>query len=47
MINQGENFIYAETISWFHLPLNYMVPYMVASYSAAKNAIETEEKNNT
>ena len=45
LINQGGNLLHSETISWFHLPLNYLVPYLVATYSAAKNAIETEDKH--
>jgi len=39
LINQGENLVHGENISWFHLSLNYLVPYLVASYSAAKNAV--------
>jgi len=40
LVNQGGNMLHGATISWFQLILNYMVPYCVASYSAAKNEIE-------
>lgn len=36
-INQGENILAVSNIDWFHLLLNYLVPYCVASYSAARN----------
>jgi hypothetical protein len=39
LINQGDNLLHSESISWLHLLLNYLVPYFVASYSAAKNEI--------
>lgn len=39
LINQGESLLHSGKISWFHLLLNYLVPYCVASYSAAKNEI--------
>ncbi len=41
LINQGENFWHDGTLAWGHLLLNYAVPYCVASYSAAKNKIES------
>lgn len=37
MINQGGALLSGHDISWFHVMLNYLVPYCVASYSAAKN----------
>lgn len=40
MINQGDNLLHGDRISWFHLLLNFRVPYCVASFSAAKNEIE-------
>jgi len=40
LVNQGGNMLHGVTISWFQLILNYLVPYCVASYSAAKNEIE-------
>ena len=45
VINQGENLLNGDTISWFHLLLNYLVPYCVASYSAARNEVELRESN--
>ncbi|MDT8383256.1 MAG: nitrate/nitrite transporter NrtS [Gammaproteobacteria bacterium] len=39
LINQGEALLAGTAISWFHLSLNYAVPYCVASYSAAKNEL--------
>jgi len=37
LINQREALTAGMTISWLQLILNYIVPYLVASYSAAKN----------
>lgn len=45
VINQGERLVNGDTISWFHLLLNYLVPYCVASYSAARNEIELGEND--
>lgn len=45
LVNQGENLLHGGTISWLHLLLNYLVPYCVSSYSAAKNEIELRESN--
>jgi len=39
LINQGNALFGSETISWPHMFLNYLVPYCVASYSAAKNEL--------
>lgn len=39
LINQGGSILTGNDIAWFHLSLNYLVPYCVASYSAAKNEI--------
>lgn len=39
MINQGEAVLAGNGISWIHLSMNYLVPYCVASYSAAKNEL--------
>ena len=47
LINQGENLLHGDKISWFHLMLNYVVPYCVASYSAAKNEIELKESDDS
>ena len=37
LINQGEGIVANGAVSWTHFVLNYIVPYCVASYSAAKN----------
>ena len=37
LINQGPVIWDGGRVSWMHLVLNYLVPYCVASYSAAKN----------
>lgn len=39
LINQGEALFTRGAISWPHVLLNYLVPYCVASYSAAKNEL--------
>jgi hypothetical protein len=39
LINQGNALVGNEAISWPHVFLNYLVPYCVASYSAAKNEL--------
>lgn len=36
-VNQGDYILMGDGISWPHVVLNYLVPYCVASYSAAKN----------
>ena len=43
VINQGEEILAGNNISLFHLLLNYLVPYCVASYSAAKNEISRKK----
>jgi hypothetical protein len=37
LINQHEQLFGDGMISWGHLALNYMVPFVVASYSAGTN----------
>jgi hypothetical protein len=39
LINQGSAILAASGISWIHVAMNYLVPYCVASYSAAKNEL--------
>jgi hypothetical protein len=41
-INQGTQFINGLDIIWGQVVLNFIVPYCVASYSAAKNDIESK-----
>lgn len=43
LINQGEDILAGNNISWFHLLLNYFVPYCVASYSAARSQLTRSE----
>ncbi len=43
LINQGGAILAGNSIVWFHLILNYLVPYCVASYSAARNEITRME----
>lgn len=40
LINQGEGLLHGGDISCFHLLMNYLVPYCVASYSAARNELD-------
>lgn len=44
LINQGESLFHGGAISWGHLLLNYFVPYCVASYSAARNEIDSRHQ---
>ncbi|MFZ2267430.1 MAG: nitrate/nitrite transporter NrtS [Azonexus sp.] len=37
IINQGGRLLDGLSPSWFHVVLNYLVPYCVSSYSAARN----------
>ncbi|PKO39674.1 MAG: hypothetical protein CVU33_04030 [Betaproteobacteria bacterium HGW-Betaproteobacteria-6] len=37
LINQGGRLLDGLSLSWFHVGLNYLVPYCVSSYSAARN----------
>lgn len=41
LINQGGDVLQGQAPSWIHLGLNYLMPYLVASYSAAKNEVAT------
>lgn len=43
LINQGGALLAGNDIEWFHLVLNYLIPYSVASYSAAKNETARRE----
>lgn len=37
IINQGSRVVDGLPLSWAHVGMNYVVPYCVASYSAARN----------
>lgn len=39
LINQGETFFSGGTVAWGHVLLNFLVPYVVSSYSAARNQL--------
>ena len=39
LINQGNELLSGSGVSWVHILLNYVVPYCVSSYSAAKNEV--------
>lgn len=39
LINQGGRVMEGLPPSWFHVALNYLVPYCVSSYSAARNEL--------
>lgn len=39
LINQGGRILDGLDPSWFHVLLNYLVPYCVSSYSAARNQL--------
>ena len=43
LINQGSAFMANSGISWIHVLLNYLIPYSVASYSAAKNQMTKQD----
>ncbi len=43
LINQGGRLLDGLALSWFHLSLNYLVPYCVSSYSAARNEMRRSE----
>ena len=45
LVNQGEAILAGAAISWLHIVLNYLVPYCVASYSAAKNEATSRENS--
>lgn len=42
LINQGGRLLDGLPPSWFHVCLNYLVPYCVSSYSAARNQMRRD-----
>lgn len=42
LINQAGPVLNGAPLSWHHFLLNYLVPFCVSSYSAAKNEIARE-----
>ncbi|WP_372827012.1 hypothetical protein [Polaromonas sp.] len=45
LINQSEVVLAGHAPSWIHVTLNYLVPYLVASYSAAKNEVGRSQRS--
>lgn len=43
LINQGGRVLDGLPPSWFHVALNFLVPYLVSSYSAARNEMRRDE----
>lgn len=44
VINQGGRLLDGLPPSWFHVVLNYLVPYCVSSYSAARNELRRDRE---
>lgn len=42
LINQGGRVLDGLPLSWFHVVLNYLVPYCVSSYSAARSEMRRD-----
>lgn len=42
LINQGAALLQPDTLHWGHLLFNYLVPFMVASYSAGRAQLTGE-----
>lgn len=40
LINQGGRLLDGTPLSWTQIVMNFLVPYCVSTYSAAKNEIE-------
>lgn len=45
VVNQGWSLFSLATLSWPHLVLNYLVPFLVASYSGARMAVHAREED--
>lgn len=39
VINQGAALFNGQALDWWRLGLNYLVPYLVSSYSAVRNEL--------
>jgi hypothetical protein len=46
-INQGPALWQGAEVSWWHVLLNFAVPFCVSSYSAAKNQMGSVEPTDT
>ena len=47
LINQGDKLLGGSDIQWGHVVMNFVVPFCVASFSAAKNELERVSFNCT
>jgi len=45
VVNNGEQFWAGQQVDLWHVALNYLVPYFVSSYSAARNEATRERGN--
>lgn len=45
LINQGGRLTEGLPLSWFQVGLNYLVPYCVSSYSAARNELQRNRRS--
>ena len=43
IVNQGETIWYGGSVDWSRFVMNYGVPFLVASYSAAKARMSIED----
>lgn len=46
VINQGHDVLNGAAVQWWHFLLNYLVPFLVASYSAWANDKAQGQDNN-
>lgn len=42
LINQGSAFWSAEPVNWWHVLMNFLVPFLVSSYSGWANTANTD-----
>ena len=47
LVNQGTRLWNAEPVNWFTFCLNFVVPYCVATYSAAMNELRHRHREST
>jgi len=40
VVNNGDRLWWGEAINWWQFALNFLVPYCVSSYSAARNELQ-------
>jgi len=44
LVNQGSAILALTGVSWWHVAMNFAVPYCVASYSAARNQLTRRDQ---